>query len=360
MTSKERVKAALARTPVDRCPVFMWFHPSTARRLSRVLEIPVSRVAEAMGNDIRQAWVNNNHAMEGIVHEHDGEGHTDDWGIRWEKQGEYNQPVGFPLSKLSNEEILAYRFPEDRAESLLANMTPVVREAEACFIGVDVSPCVFEMYWRLRGMEAAILDLVAEEDMAYAMLGRCADFAVHVGRIACERFALDWFWTGDDVAGQQSMIMSPDLWRRLIRPHLQRVLDVGKRADLPLAYHCCGALRPILPDLIEMGVGILNPVQCTCPGMNPLDLKREFGKELAFMGGVDTQYLLPKGTREEVYRATKDLVEGMTCDGGGYILAASHTVPPETPDENLFAMYQAVGLGREQIFDRAAQIRASL
>ncbi|MBM3290808.1 MAG: hypothetical protein FJY92_11715, partial [Candidatus Hydrogenedentes bacterium] len=193
---------------------------------------------------------------------------------------------------------------------------------------------------------------------ADAVLGRCADFAVALAEESCRRFAPDWLWTGDDVAGQQGMIMSPDLWRSMIKPHLQRVVDVGTRAGLPVAYHCCGALAPIIPDLIEMGVDVLNPVQSSCPGMNPLELKREFGGELAFMGGVDTQYLLPNGTADDVYRATRELVEGMTAGGGGYILAASHTVPPETPEDNIFAMYAAAGLSREAIFDRAATIRA--
>ena len=106
-----------------------------------------------------------------------------------------------------------------------------------------------------------------------------------------------------------------------------------------------------------MGLDCLNPIQSNCPGMDPLDLKREFGSSLAFMGGVDTQDLLPRGTADEVYRATRRLVEGMTSDGGGYILAASHSVPPETPLENIFAMYAAAGETREAIMDRAALLR---
>lgn len=82
-----------------------------------------------------------------------------------------------------------------------------------------------------------------------------------------------------------------------------------------------------------------------------------FGREITFMGGVDTQELLPHGTAAEVYRATVRLIEGMTADGGGYILAASHTIPPETPDANIFAMYAAAGVSREEIFDRAAELR---
>lgn len=351
--------AALQRRPVDRIPVFMWFHPSTARRLARLLDIPADHVGAAMGNDIRQAWVNNNYAMEGVVHEREGESHVDYWGIEWVKEGEFNQIVEFPLAAAEPEAVLSYRFPTERADDLLNQMVPVTNARGNSFIGVDVSPCVFEMYWRLRGMEAALLDLVARRDLAWTLLGRCADFAAALSETACQRFVPDWLWTGDDVAGQQSLIMSPALWRELVKPHLQRVVDVGTANGLPVAYHCCGALRTIIGDLIEMGVGVLNPVQCNCPGMDPLELKREFGGDLAFMGGVDTQELLPNGTVDEVRRATARLIEGMTTDGGGYILAASHTVPPETPDENIFAMYAEAGIGKTEILDRAAAIRQS-
>lgn len=358
MNSKERVYATLKRTSPDRTPVFMWFHPYTTKRLAALLDVSPSDVSEAMGNDVRQAWVNNNYAMEGIVHEHDGDSHVDDWGITWTKEGGFNQITHFPLASATEKEIDAYPFPVDSLPALLDNMLPVSEHSSDTFIGVDVSPCAFEMYWRLRGMEAAMLDLVAQPDMADRLMARCADFAVSLSEAALERFPVDWLWTGDDVAGQQTMMMSPALWRERVKPHLRRVVDVGIAHGLPVAYHCCGALHPIIEDLIDMGITILNPVQCNCPGMEPLALKREFGERLTFMGGVDTQELLPRGSESEVRRATRRLLDGMMEGGGGYILAASHTVPPETPDANLFAMYEEAGITREEILDRAAVIRA--
>lgn len=358
MTSRQRVHAALKKEPVDRVPVFMWFHPFTAKRLACLLEIPAEHVAEAMGNDIRQAWINNNHAMEGIVHENDGEEHVDWWGIRWQRQHGFNQIAGFPLAEASREEVLEYRFPHDREGDLLALMEPVARTRADFFLGADVSPCVFEMYWRLRGMENAMLDLAEAPDFTGEMFRRCADFAIELGERACDRFALDWYWTGDDVAAQSGMMLSPRSWRALIKPHLARVFHAGRSRGLPVAYHCCGALRPIIPDLIEIGLDVLNPIQSNCPGMDPLELKREFGGRIAFMGGVDTQELLPNASPAEVRSTTERLLRGMTSDGGGYILAASHSISPETPEDNIFAMYEAAGLTKESIFDRAAAIRA--
>ena len=392
MDSRSRVHAALRRQPVDRVPIFMWFHPQTAERLGRLLEIPARFVPDAMGNDVHQAWVNNNYAMEGIVHEHDGERHQDDWGIVWERQFGFNQIVRYPLADAEPTTLLSYRFPYEAAEQLCEPMralaaqsqdfgslnsgassrdllrgTPPVpassarrlpkSEAGSFFLGCDVSPCVFEMYWRLRGMQGALVDMIEAPDLASEMLRRCADFALFLAEKAMVEFPLDWLWTGDDVASQEGMMFSPRLWRSLIKPELKRLFAAGKAHGLWVAYHCCGALRPILPDLVEIGLDVLNPLQGNCPGMDPFELKREFGDRLAFMGGVDTQDLLPRGTALQVGRAIAALLEGMTAGGGGYILAASHTIPPETPDENIFAMYREAGVSREEIFDRAAGIR---
>ncbi|MBI5474793.1 MAG: hypothetical protein HY961_20830 [Ignavibacteriae bacterium] len=345
----------------------MWFHPDTTRRLASLLEIPPAYVGEAMGNDIRQTWVNNNYAMEGIVHEHERDGHTDFWGIHWKKVGHFNQITESPLGNAGRDQILAYQFPYDHLEELLQQMTPVLNDTANWFIGCDVSPCVFEMYFRLRGITNALTDMALDEELAREMFKRSADFSIALAEQACKRFPLDWLWTGDDVAGQDALMMRPSMWREQIKPELQRVFDacltgrqVGSAAGLWLAHHCCGSLRPIIPDLIEMGLNVLNPIQCNCPGMDPLELKKEFGHDLAFMGGVDTVDLLPHGTVGEVRRSTARLLDGMTTDGGGYILAASHTIPPETPDENIFALFAEAGVSKEEIFDSALAIRGRL
>jgi uroporphyrinogen decarboxylase len=338
----------------------MWYHPQTRRRLGKLLDIPPEYVPQAMGDDVRQAWVSNNHPMEGIVHERDGQSHVDDWGVEWTRIDGFNQISRYPLAHADDQQVLQYRFPYDRVDPLVDLMKPVMRFKDNYFIGCDVSPCVFEMWWRLRGMEKTLMEMVLNPGLTQEMMKRSTKFSIALSEAACQRFDLDWLWLGDDAGGQQSMLMSPVLWRDMVKPLLKQNADVGKQHGLYVAFHSCGAIRPIIPDLIEIGVDVLNPVQCTCPGMNPLDLKKEFGRDLAFMGGVDTQGVLPHGTADEVRQATAQLLEGMTTDGGGYILAASHTVPPETPDENIFAMYDEAGITRQEIFDKAAHLRQSL
>jgi uroporphyrinogen decarboxylase len=342
----------------DRVPIWLWFHPETSRRLAAALAIPPPSVADALGDDIRQTWVGNNHAMEGIVHDREGEGHTDPWGIRWVRQGAFNQVERSPLADAGEEEIQGYEFPYGHTDELLSSMDAILGSPERRFVGCDISPCLLELMFRVRGMEPALLDLAASPETSRAFLKKAADFSIHLADEACARFPLDWLWTGDDVGSQRAMIISPQRWRDMIGPQLARIFSAGKARGVWVAYHSCGSIRPIIPDLIAMGLDVLNPIQCNCPGMDAAELKREFGKELSFMGGLDTQHLLPEGKPEEVFRATKALIDVMTDGSGGYILAASHSVPPETPLENIFAMYEAAGVTRQQIQDNAADIRA--
>ena len=398
MTSKERVTAAMNRQPVDRIPIFMWFHPGTMRMLAGLLEIPASEVGGVMGNDVCQRWVAHNHAMEGIVHDHDGEGHTDYWGVAWERVDGFNQITHYPLRGASDAEIDAYPFPHDKIPDLLSNMDAIgcqksevgcqksevrgqksevrgqkseVRGQKSevkrtsdfssdLFVGCDVSPCAFEFWGRLFGMEDAMYQVADAAPEFLRFVKRSTDFMVELSEGACQRYALDWFWTGDDVGGQRGMMMGPEMWRDLVKPELARVFDVGRRHGLPIAYHSCGGIRPIIPDLIEMGLDVLNPIQCDCPGMDAAELKKDFGKHLTFMGGVDTIGLLPNASADDVRKATRTLIDCMTADGGGYILAASHTVAPETPPDNIFAMYHEAGMTREAIFDAAADLRKKL
>ncbi|MHC4568436.1 MAG: hypothetical protein ACYTE3_22065, partial [Planctomycetota bacterium] len=139
MISKDRVHLALQKKPTDRVPVFMWYHPQTTRRLGRLLEIPAKYVSLAMGDDIRQAWVSNNHPMEGIVHEHDGESHVDDWGIEWTRTDGFNQISRYPLADADERHLMEHKHPFDRIGPLVDLMGRVMEFKDEYFIGCDVS-----------------------------------------------------------------------------------------------------------------------------------------------------------------------------------------------------------------------------
>ena len=133
MTSKQRVYNALKKQPIDRVPIFMWFHPQTSKLLAELLEIPSQYIPLAMGDDVRQTWVGNNYAMEGIVHSDQGDTHTDLWGVEWAKEGDFNQIKRFPLSNATKEEILNYSFPLDSTNELTNLMEPIVKDSKEYF-----------------------------------------------------------------------------------------------------------------------------------------------------------------------------------------------------------------------------------
>jgi len=145
---------------------------------------------------------------------------------------------------------------------------------------------------------------------------------------------------GDDLGTQRGPQISPELYRRMIKPRQKRMVEAIKRHGKLVLYHTCGSVADFLPDFIELGIDAVNPVQVSAAGMDTQRLKREFGRDITFWGAVDTQTVLPRGSpvdvRSEVRRRIDDL-----APGGGYVLCAVHNIQPEVPPENIVAMYEA-------------------
>ncbi|HOV65071.1 MAG TPA: uroporphyrinogen decarboxylase family protein [Spirochaetia bacterium] len=156
----------------------------------------------------------------------------------------FNQITQSPFEGSDIEEFARYAFPYQYVDTLMAPMESLARHPEEFFLGCDVSPCAFEMYWRLRGMEDTFIDMAESPDIFATQIQKCCEFAVRLSEEAFERFPLDWLWTGDDVASQTGLLFSPELWRGVIKPELKRIFDVAKKRNIPVAYHCCGALIP--------------------------------------------------------------------------------------------------------------------
>jgi uroporphyrinogen decarboxylase len=133
-------------------------------------------------------------------------------------------------------------------------------------------------------------------------------------------------------------MISPDTWRDEVRPHHARLTELARAHDVPVMYHCDGAIYPLIPELIELGIDLLNPIQPDAKGMEAQRLKDEFGERLAFHGGVDILRILPRGTVDEVRAEVARLVDTLGR-GGGFVLCSSHHLQPDTPVENIVAMY---------------------
>ena len=199
---------------------------------------------------------------------------------------------------------------------------------------------IFETAWALRGYEQMLVDLLQEPDLA----ARILDIPFHYHLTAAKRLVelgVDMIWTGDDIGAQQRMLMSPATWRRHFKPRMATFIAELKAINpqVKVAYHSDGVITPIVPDLIEIGLDVLNPIQPAC--MDPAEIKRQFGDRLCFWGTLDEQHTLPFGTADDVRAEVLQRLETVGR-GGGLILGPTHHVQLDTPMENFWAMVNTI------------------
>jgi uroporphyrinogen decarboxylase len=205
---------------------------------------------------------------------------------------------------------------------------------------------MFEMHQRVRGMENAMLDPFMFPVNSDKLVGKLADLKIEFWDSLLDEIGdvIDIAGEGDDYGTQQSQLISPDQFREYYKPHFVRVLKFikEKAPNVKLLFHSCGNVRPVIPDFIEMGVDLLNPVHITATGMEPRQLKKDFGKDIVFWGGgVDTQHVLPNGTPEQVKEDVKRNIEAL-APGGGFVFATVHNIQAEVPPQNMMAMIEAI------------------
>jgi uroporphyrinogen decarboxylase len=205
---------------------------------------------------------------------------------------------------------------------------------------------LFEMHQRVRGMENAMLDPFLFPVNSDKLVGKLADLKIEFWDGLLDEIGdvIDIAGEGDDYGTQQSQLISPDQFREYYKPHFTRLLKFIKQKapNVKLLFHSCGNVRPIIPDFIEMGVDLLNPVHITATGMEPVQLKKDFGNDIVFWGGgVDTQHVLPNGTPEQVKDDVKRNIEAL-APGGGFVFATVHNIQAEVPPQNILAMVEAI------------------
>lgn len=205
---------------------------------------------------------------------------------------------------------------------------------------------LFEMHQRIRGMTNAMVDPFMAPVNSDKLIGKLADLKIEFWDAALGAYgdAVDIVGEGDDYGTQDSQLIDPDQFRQYYKPHFLRVLKYikEKAPHVKLIFHSCGNVRPIIPDLVEMGVDILNPVHINATGMDPAGLKRDFGRDIVFWGGgVDTQTVLPTGTPEEVREDVRRNIEAL-APGGGFVFNTVHNIQAEVPPENIMAMWETL------------------
>jgi uroporphyrinogen decarboxylase len=280
----------------------------------------------------------------------------DEWGIRHhfpKQDGHWFSMVASPLSEIdpgsTSVDQLDYTWPDGADPRRIAGLreqAESLRGAGKIVVLKGLCAGIFEMSQRLRGMENALMDTALHPEFSDALAGRLADAKIAFWETALHELGdvVDIFMEADDYGTQESQLISPDQFRRVYKPHLRRTFEAIK-AGAPgarILFHSCGNVRPIIPDLIEIGVDILNPVHVAATGMEPVQLKRDFGSDICFWGGgVDTQGVLPKGTPAEVADDVRRNLDAL-APGGGYVFNTIHNIQSEVPPENLLAMWETL------------------
>jgi len=376
MTHRERILTALRRREPDRTPLDLGStlaSTMTEKAHARMREhlglpaglppivfskrsctvVPDEAILERFQVDCRPLLLGS--AEERPDRELSADSFLDEWGVTWSRPvGGHFISAGGPFYKYdepSPADLDSVEWPDPADQGRfrgLGERARLLHETTdfAVVLNLGVGPvhqCQF-----LRGYGEWLEDLVARPVFAEALLDRATDFWGSVSDRALTEAGefVDLVWYGDDVGTQRGCLMRPDTYRRVIKPRHKRMAEVARRYGKPIVFHSCGSVYPLIPDFIEIGIDALNPVQVSAARMDTRQLKREFGRDLTFWGGVDTQLVLPWGTpeqvRDEVRRRIGDLAEG-----GGYVLCAVHNIQAEVPPANVQAMYEeALAYGR--------------
>ena len=284
------------------------------------------------------------------------DGYRDEWGVvRVRPEGSYYYDLAeSPMKEDTLAAIDRHAWPDPDDPGRYRGLRERARELHEdtdYAVVLNVNSAFFLRCAELRGWENFYMDMAGNPEFAYALMERYLDIRLRMAERALEEVGkhIDIvFATSDDLGMMDRPIVSPEMYRQLIKPLQKKTFDFFKdRTPAKRFYHCDGALYPILEDFIEIGVEVLNPIQVSAVGMGDTKkLKQEFGDRLAFWGAIDTNWVLPLGTpddvREEVRRRIADL-----APGGGYVLCSVHNIQPEVPPENVVAMFDAAyELGR--------------
>lgn len=348
MNSRERVLAAIEHRTPDRPPLNYYGTPETTANLLAHLKLEShEELLCAFGADMR--YVVPRYVGPSAFTGPSGyaTGGTDMWGIEWEPIANdtctYFEVVRHPLAEARTvRDIEDYSWPNPdwmSVDGIQANIQNFNRDEPRAIVLPMGS--FFEQCWYLRGLEQFLMDLVEDPPMATAILKKVTEFFRTVNRRSLEAAngGIDIVWSASDVGMQTGMLISPDIWRAYVKPWHREFVTPYKELGLKSRYHTDGAVTPIIEDLIEMGVDLLDPIQPKAPGMDAESLAENFGGRIAFYGGVDTQELLPFGTPEAVEAEVLRLIR-VLGSSGGYMAAASNAVQPDVPIENILTLYR--------------------
>jgi uroporphyrinogen decarboxylase len=376
MTSKERVLSVLNHKIPDRVPIILGVSNATGIKMETYrgikniagIEAPDEYIYEwpelgtakmdeetmlRLGVDVR--GVRDIHpagTLERNRNREQGSPFIDSWGSGQKEvaPGEWFPGI-HPLADATTiEELDSYQgWPDMKDPSRIAHVkAKAARLAEQNQYAILATPWLLfplERAFAMQGMDKFLLNLAIYPDFAKTLLERTASLCKELMAFFLEELGdnVDIIKIGDDLGTQESLLMSPTMYREILKPiHADYIRFIKERTNAKVLFHTDGDVVPLIPDFIEMGIDILNPIQTSAGKMSDLkNLKNEFGKDIIFCGGIDTHHVLPKGSPEEVRQEVKRVIDLLGKDGG-YMLASVHTIMNDVPPENVLAMVDAV------------------
>ncbi len=376
MNSRERVRMTLNHQQPDRIPFDLGgtpmsgMHTTAYKNLRQYLNLPpvdirISDTIQQLAvvdsdlTDYLKVDIHNiaprSSAAYNLAYQDEGNytTYTDEWGIGWrmpKKEGLYYDMYRWPLAPYDTiEEIKAnYAWPDpadpNRFAGLREKALQTIEQGKAVVIG-SISAGISEMHAWTRGFEKYFTDFYLYPEVAEYIMDVVVEIKMVFWEKALEQVGdlVDVVIEADDLAGQKNLFFSPDQYRQFIKPRHTRLFQyIKSKTPAKLFYHCDGALMPILWDLIESGIDILNPVQKSAAGIDYKQLKKEYGKDLIFWGaGIDTQLVFDRGTPEQVRADVRENIEIM-APNGGYIFTPIHNTQATVPPENYMAMWETL------------------
>ena len=349
MTSRERVLAALNHQKPDRTPAILYgeligYVPAIEKLLQEKCGGKSGR--DFFGMDMTSIMPELTRLSKERFCDWQPEEafeNIDEWGVWW-RAGSFQHfsHIESPLKGMTDfGRIKEYPWPDLDEGYRYAGIAEKVKKLQQEGIAVaSFTGSVFEQAWYIRGMEDTMQDMMLNPEIAHYLFGKTAYYqkcaSVQMAKAGCDMIML-----GDDVAMQTGLLMSKGTWREFLKDHLAATIEAVKNVNryVKVFYHSDGNIKDLIPELIKAGVDVLNPVQPEC--VDPAAIKKEFDKELAFLGTVSVQKTMPFGTPEEVKQEVKMRIETVGYDGG-LVLAPAHVIEPEVPWENIVAFFEAV------------------
>jgi len=344
LSSRQRVRLALAHQETDRIPIAMvcaGINPPAYRDLEQYLgQTRGISVAEYLDPLIDIVGVGPDYTGPALAR------NEDIWGVKREPisygTGSYDEIAVYPLAGADNPgDLDRHAWPTTAMfdYSVLPDQIAAVRaKGERCTMVANGN--IFETSWYMRGFERMLADFAVNPELAWAIMEGVTDFYVeHFSKVlSAAKGGADLVFTADDIGSQRGLLMSLPMWERMVKPHHARLNATIHEFGAKVIYHSDGAVMDAVEGLIDMGIDILQALQFSADGMDPARLKSAYGDRLCFEGGVSVQTTLPFGTPEQVRCEVEELITVLGREGG-YILGPSHAIQAGTPAENIVAMF---------------------